>query len=319
MIVESKEIELKTGQIITMRSPDAGDAEMLLRHLRSVFAESYLNMNHPSDYFDKFSVAEEEKILADFAASPSKFMLSAVCENEIVGNLVVFGSAGEFLKHNARLGMGLEKKFCGLGLGSALLEHALGQSKRFNFRRIELTVRTFNEAGIRLYEKVGFQKVGLLKSAALIDGRYVDEYMYQILLDKPEIQTEVQSLSIHDSILVSYTVTSQKREIVMQVQPEGDDQKLIEVTFGGVCAYQFNNDAFGTILYGIDEVDPVDVIKENFEQIQKGRIQSGWMGEWAADLESARAYFKREMIRGYEISSSVGLSGWVLSRSMTQA
>lgn len=188
MLIESKEAELKTGQIVTLKSPDAGDAERLLQHLNSVFGESYINMNHPSNHFEKFPVAEEEKILADFAASSSKFMLSAFFENQIVGNLGMFGSAGDFLKHNARLGMGIEKKFCGLGLGSALLEHALAQAKRLKFHRIELTVRTFNAPGIKLYEKFGFERVGLLKNAAFIDGRYSDEYMYQILLVHPEVR-----------------------------------------------------------------------------------------------------------------------------------
>jgi RimJ/RimL family protein N-acetyltransferase len=188
MLVESKNVKLKSGQIVTLKSPEAGDAQKLLQHLNSVFGESYMNMNHPSNHFEKFPVAEEEKILADFAASSSKFMLSAFYENRIVGNLGMFGSVGEFLKHNARLGMGIEKKFCGLGLGSALLEHALTQAKRLKFHRIELTVRTFNEAGIKLYERVGFERVGLLKNAAFIDGRYFDEYMYQILLERPEVR-----------------------------------------------------------------------------------------------------------------------------------
>lgn len=49
-------------------------------------------------------------------------------------------------------------------------------------RRLELTVRTFNAPGISLYEKLGFRRVGILNSAALIDGKFVDEYMYERLL-----------------------------------------------------------------------------------------------------------------------------------------
>ena len=185
MLVQSKIVELKNGQTVTLKSPDPSDAEKLLQHLKIVFGESYMNMNHPPNYWDTFPIADEEKILNDFALSGSKFMLSAFYENIIVGNLGFFGSAGEFLKHNARLGMGIEKKFCGIGLGSALLQHAFDQAKRLKFHRVELTVRTFNEAGIRLYEKVGFERVGHLKDAAFIDGRYCDEYMYQILLEQP--------------------------------------------------------------------------------------------------------------------------------------
>ena len=50
------------------------------------------------------------------------------------------------------------------------------------FKRLELTVRTFNAAGIALYEKVGFERVGHLHRVALIDGELYDEYQYERML-----------------------------------------------------------------------------------------------------------------------------------------
>lgn len=79
--------------------------------------------------------------------------------------------------------MGIERKFCGIGLRSALFKHALNHAQKMKFYRIELTVRSFNEARIELYEEIGFERVGLLKDVAFINGRYYDEYMYQILLE----------------------------------------------------------------------------------------------------------------------------------------
>jgi len=50
------------------------------------------------------------------------------------------------------------------------------------FWSVELSVRTHNTAGINLYEKVGFKKVGLLKEIAFIDDTYCDEFMCEIIL-----------------------------------------------------------------------------------------------------------------------------------------
>jgi RimJ/RimL family protein N-acetyltransferase len=183
MLIEPQSTVLKNGQSVILKSPEPSDAGKLLSHLKVVFGESYMNMNHSANHWDHFPVADEEKILADFAASSSQFIVSAFFEDKIVGNLVFFGSPGEFMKHSARLGMGVEKKFCGIGLGSALLQYALNQGRKLKFHRVELTVRSFNEAGIKLYERTGFERVGLLKDVAFIDGRYCDEYMYQILLN----------------------------------------------------------------------------------------------------------------------------------------
>jgi RimJ/RimL family protein N-acetyltransferase len=63
-----------------------------------------------------------------------------------------------------------------------MMKHALEVGQKVGFRRISLTVRTHNTSGIALYEKVGFQKIGLLKEAALVDGQYMDEYFYEIIL-----------------------------------------------------------------------------------------------------------------------------------------
>ena len=48
--------------------------------------------------------------------------------------------------------------------------------------RIQLSVRTINDAGIRLYEKVGFERIGTLKEVAFIEGQFYDEFSYQLIL-----------------------------------------------------------------------------------------------------------------------------------------
>ena len=182
MLVSPKEIQLKNGKYLILKSPIPENAQNLLNHLKNVFHQSYQNMNHPKNNWDSFPVDEETKILTDFASSPSKFMISAFDKDRIVGNLGCFGMGGEFLKFNARIGMGLEKEFHNLGLGKLLLNYAIEVAKENKIHRLELTVRTFNNSGIALYEKVGFRRVGILKETAFIDGKFCDEFIYEMLI-----------------------------------------------------------------------------------------------------------------------------------------
>lgn len=184
MLIDSKEIKLRDGSPIVLRSPKPSEAGALLSHLKVVFGESYRNMNYPANHFDNFPEEQEAKILSDFAKSPNGFMLSAFVADRIVGNLGCFGSTGEFLKHSAKIGMGIEKQFCGIGLGSGMLKYAVEAAAKAGFHRLELNVRTFNEAGIRLYEGCGFERTGHLKEIARIDGEFFDEYSYQLILNK---------------------------------------------------------------------------------------------------------------------------------------
>lgn len=183
MKINFKSVILKNGRQVILRSAAPADAENMLRHLRITHSESYKNLNQSAQHWNDFSVSQEEKVLTDFENSESHFVLVALDEDRIVGDLNFRGFQAEFVKHSAGIGMRIQKEFSGSGLGTEMMNYMFAQAKQMGFRRIELTVRTLNEAGIRLYEKVGFEKVGLLKDAAFIDGEYVDEYSYQKILE----------------------------------------------------------------------------------------------------------------------------------------
>jgi RimJ/RimL family protein N-acetyltransferase len=183
MIIPAKTITLKNGQEVLLRSPEKDEAQVMLDHLKRAFHESYKNMNQGKNHFDNFPVEEERKIIESFALSSEKFMISAFVDHKVIGNLALFGMSAELVKHNARLGMGIEKEYWNLGIGRALLEYAILQARKANFHRLELNVRTFNHSAISLYEKVGFKKIGILKEIAFIDGQYFDEFMYELLID----------------------------------------------------------------------------------------------------------------------------------------
>ena len=55
-------------------------------------------------------------MLENFALSSEKFMISVFVDHKIIGNLALFGMSAELVKHNARLGMGIEKEYWNLGI-----------------------------------------------------------------------------------------------------------------------------------------------------------------------------------------------------------
>jgi RimJ/RimL family protein N-acetyltransferase len=183
MKFNTKSISLKNGKKIILRSVTPDDSQNMLNHLRKAHNESYQNMNNSGEHWKKVSVEEEYKILSDFEVSKSNFMLVAVSENIIVGALGFRGAQAEFTKHNGMIGMSIQQEFTNTGLGTEMLKYAIELAGQFGFHRMELSVRTYNAAGIALYEKMGFQRIGLLKHIAYIDGKYVDEYAYQLILD----------------------------------------------------------------------------------------------------------------------------------------
>lgn len=113
-------------------------------------------------------------------------------ELESRGQLFIFQCEGEDagmfklvpMKHrNSHIiylgGVALDPAFKGRGLGELMLREVLEKVKDQGYKRIELTVATFNRNAISLYEKMGFENEGRLKDYTYLksEDRYIDEYV----------------------------------------------------------------------------------------------------------------------------------------------
>jgi hypothetical protein len=118
--------------------------------------------------------------------------------------------------------------------------------------------------------------------------------------------------SIHDNHLVRYTVDRHARSIVLETE------ELARVEFHGVSAYHFENDALelGTILFSIDEMTPDDFIEGSAALLLAGRPY-GWPGDWNKSDAAVKLHLESSGLRAFEISSSLGLTGWVLAKSFS--
>jgi len=125
--------------------------------------------------------------------------------------------------------------------------------------------------------------------------------------------------SIHDNLLISYEVQCEARTITLRTEyrvPEKPTE-FTKVIFEGVQGYRFENDAFGNIIFGLETV-PVEYLLTEFRAaISESYRLSGAPGAWAADLGLAPEYLRQHGIKGFILSSSCGLSGWVLASKMS--
>jgi RimJ/RimL family protein N-acetyltransferase len=83
--------------------------------------------------------------------------------------------------HRGVLGMGVVPPWRGRGVGSRLIEAALGLARERCFVRIELEVFADNHPAIALYKKFGFLREGVRRDAIAIDGRYCDSILLAIV------------------------------------------------------------------------------------------------------------------------------------------
>ena len=124
--------------------------------------------------------------------------------------------------------------------------------------------------------------------------------------------------SVHDNLLVSYEVHCERREIRMLTEYHYDSAPVAQtvVLFTGVEAYYFQHDCFGTILGDIEEVSAESILTKRLAEFQEGYHLSGWPRFWRKSLDDVQRYLREQATRGFEISSSIGMTGWVLARDM---
>lgn len=182
MKITEREVTLKHGKTIVLRSPVAMDVYAVLEHLKRIFREHYKNFNRPVDFWETLPAEKEVKHIEDILFSDRSFMMAAFDGEEIIGLVGITHNNAPFQKFSAALGMGIETQYQNSGLGTQMLNVCFEEAKKAGLHSLQLEVRTFNQAAIALYEKVGFRRVGEMKEVAFIDGNFFDEYIYQILL-----------------------------------------------------------------------------------------------------------------------------------------
>ncbi|MCF7866558.1 GNAT family N-acetyltransferase [Candidatus Woesearchaeota archaeon] len=82
-------------------------------------------------------------------------------------------------RHKANFGYWLAEPYWGKGIMSEAVKQALTEfNKKFDIKRIEAGVFSWNKASMKVLEKNGFKLEGILKKAIKKENKYIDEHMY---------------------------------------------------------------------------------------------------------------------------------------------
>ena len=130
---------------------------------------------------------------------------------------------------------------------------------------------------------------------------------------------EKSRTSVHDNHLVAYTVFSEERKIVIQtVYLHKVPSEFTDVIFEDVLAYRFEHDLFGNIIFDVCEMDLAVLTDTHAAEFEAGWWH-GWPWGWEKNKESVLSYFQRLEVKAFELSSSYGMTGWVVAKQMTKA
>ena len=176
-----KKAPLKDGRELFIRPAEEGDAAAVLEYINLVGGESDF-LTYGKDGC-QFTVEQERTFLRDMRDQPGSICLAGWIGDELACFADLRAERKERLAHNCELGITVRKKYWGLGAASALLTELIGFAKENRtLRTIHLDVYGNNERAIRLYERFGFRRVGLLKDYFRVGGSYYDDVVMDLYL-----------------------------------------------------------------------------------------------------------------------------------------
>jgi len=84
--------------------------------------------------------------------------------------------------HVADFSVYVERSWRGKGIGRRLLEQLVELARAIGYHKMVLAAMADNAAGLALYMRAGFARVGVYREQGLLDGRWVDVVIMEKLL-----------------------------------------------------------------------------------------------------------------------------------------
>ena len=129
---------------------------------------------------------------------------------------------------------------------------------------------------------------------------------------------------VHDNIIERYTVDIEAHTLLMETRPEGTaDKQSVFLDFNGVLAHFFEDVTSYNILFDVEEVS-AEYFVANWhgflmQHIPYGFPMLNFQHEYPLkpeDLERLPQALRKDGYRVFEISASIGLTGFVIAKEL---
>ena len=168
------EVKDKLGRIIILRNAEVSDSENLIQYMKTTKAETPFLIREPNEFC--LTLEQEAAFINRCINNERELMLIATINGEHIGNCSLM-SVGTYRRyhHRCEVAIALYQKYCGIGIGKAMLETVLSVAKEFGYEQAELEVIRDNDNPIKLYETLGFNEYGTFPdNMKYVDGTYAD-------------------------------------------------------------------------------------------------------------------------------------------------
>jgi RimJ/RimL family protein N-acetyltransferase len=170
-------MELDCGRC-KVRSWDTRDVESLAQHANN--QKIWLNLRDRFPY--PYTKSDARTWIETALSAEPETSFAIDLSGEAVGS-IGFDLKADVDRYSAEVGYWLAEQFWGRGICTAVLKTATPYALRtYNLNRIFALPFLENLASIRVLEKAGYQREGVMRQSAFKDGRFVDQALYAYVI-----------------------------------------------------------------------------------------------------------------------------------------
>jgi len=135
---------------------------------RNMFRGTYpLTKKQAKKDFDHHLKSNKQKNIDAFAITVNNEIVGAISLSEILPKL------------KAKIGYWIAKDYRNKGYATKSVKLICNYGfKKYKLKRIYGNIRTFNKSSVKVLEKAGFKKEGIMKKNFTKKGKYYDDYLY---------------------------------------------------------------------------------------------------------------------------------------------
>ena len=114
-------------------------------------------------------------------------------------------------------------------------------------------------------------------------------------------------IDFHDLTIESFLVEAFMRRVRLSaIDAHALEAPRLVAEFTDVSVYCLSGDLLGTIVFELEERDPLQLYKQFAEQLQAAFRANGGHAPWVATEAEASSFLAASASRGFELSSSTG-------------
>lgn len=169
-----------------IREATPDDAEAMIAFMKIIAAEPDNGTSFSAAEEFTYTLEEERALIQQYAQADNHAWFLAEADGQLIGFINAAGGK-RTTYHTLTFGIAIAQAWRNQGVGTALVQHLVDWCRANPVvKRLQLVVFANNPRAMHVYEKLGFEREGVMRAEAKKHGKFLDAMMMALVFDRED-------------------------------------------------------------------------------------------------------------------------------------